>query len=428
MINTSFNVAGSNWWAPGVGSTGGAVNAPANPFANVSGNNMAPAGLRNSLLGLIQTADLLSQSLRYMQGIGSRNAGTPFQNQRPVSGNTDVLQIVSSGTNRLAQRDMTVDVQQIAQGQRNEGTARTATQNAREAGFTAGSHHLGIQIGERTFDISFTVSATDTVQSVHQRIANLVNNRNIGVQASVVTTGTGANAQSQLVLESRETGANQQFTITESRVGNAATVLDIANRTQEAQDAVFRVNRGFTGALQTSDTNEVNLGFGVTATLHGTGEAAVSFERDEIGQINAFRHMVNSFNNMMTEARNAFGAGSRLERDLNQVLRGQTGALRRVGINVGADGRMSIDENRMAAAAERGDLERFVSRERVGTQSGFMNRLTRIADQAARNPASFTAPQTRSGFGGGLNPNLNARQMMQFNRFMNMGMLFDSMF
>jgi flagellar capping protein FliD len=248
-----------------------------------------------------------------------------------------------------------------------------------------------------------------------------MNQRNTGVAASVQFNQQAGT--SQLVLESRETGANQGFSVLGAS-GSAAQTLGINNVTQEAQNAQFRVNRGFTGALQTSSSNEVSLGLGLSAELRETGTTEVTMSRNETRQINAFRHLVNSFNDLLANSRESLGSNSALERELSSVARSSSASLRRLGISVGNDGRMSIDERQMQKAAERGDLERFAERDRIGGNTGFMNRLSRVSENASRNPNSFARNDNTLNMGG---IQFSQMQMAQINRSLGMGMLFETM-
>lgn len=429
MINTNFNPNNANWWSgAGNNAAAGQASAPAagSPFG-ANNANTTPAQ-RESLLGLRRSAELLNESLNFMRGIGSRNSSSPMINRQAESSDTDVLTILAgAANNRSQQQNMSVEVIQLAQTQRNEGNALSSNTLASSAGFTVGNNQMSVTVGERQFDFNISISATDTVQDVQQRIASAVNARNIGVTASVnANQGQGTSA---LVLQSSESGRNNDdgpnFTVNSSQ-GNLANLLGAGNITQEAQNAEFRVNRGnLTGALQTSRSNDVSIGSGMRARLNETGTSEVALGRDETGQINAFRHMVNSFNGLVNSARESFGgSNSRLERELGGLARSSATALRRVGINMGQDGRMTIDEDRMAAAAENGDLERFANRDRVGGNSGFMNRLGRIAGNVNRNPASYMTPNVSEGFG----PNINFsnRQVSQLHSLVGMGMLFDT--
>jgi hypothetical protein len=316
--------------------------------------------------------------------------------------------------------DFSVEIIQTAAAQRNEGAAMEATALAVDEGFTAGSNQISINVGSQQFDFNFNVSATDTVRDVQQRMANAINARtDVPVQASV-----NFNAQagtSTLVLESAQTGVRQagqpNFTVT----GGAAELLEIDTVTQEAQNAEFRVNRGnVTGVLQTSRTNEVDLGQGITAQLRDVGTVEVTMARDELGQVNAFRNLVNQFNDLMEAAQDGNNRNAnRLERDLRTIAQANSAALGRAGITMNRNGFLSINETQMNAAAERGDLERLAT----GGSFGMMNRLDSVASGVIRNPASFvdrpdpTAQQ-----------NFNVFQATRMNMMGNMGLLFDSWF
>ncbi|MCL2217521.1 MAG: hypothetical protein FWB91_10965 [Defluviitaleaceae bacterium] len=436
------NVGNTNWWATGSGRNPGihrwqprSVREGGSLFgANQSGTSQAA---RNSVVQLRETSEALTRALNTIRGIGNTNS--PMQANRPVSGNTDALAIRSFDSNRLrgsGAADFNVEIVQLAQAQRHDGAALNSSARATESGFTAGAHHIAITVGDRQFDIHFNVSANDTNRDVQQRIASAINNRSdIAVTASVnlnAEAGTSA-----LVLQSSQTGINANtpagqpnFTVS-SLVGNAVSAAGVENISQHAQNAQFRVNRGFTGALQTSRANDVDLGFGIMAELREVGTVEVEMGRDIIAQQNAFRHMVNSFNNLVEAARSA-GNGSALASELGGIGRSFSSQLERIGISLNSEGRMQIDEARMAAAAESGELERFATRDGFN----FMSRLTRASEGVSRNPAVHVQQETAVGGAGGFDPanfmnagiNFTPMQSASMARFMNLGVLFDSLF
>jgi len=416
-INTNFNAGAPPMMLAGL--SGRSLMTRSNSFQ--AGRNQAQTGpaFRDAMLDIRQTADALRGAMRDMMGLG-QNQNSPFGSMFAVSGDTDILTIGNSG--RFIgdpNQAMSVEVLQLATQQRNEGTARTA--NAATP-LGVGNHQLSLTVGNQTFDINFQVGANDTNADVNRRIADAVNARNIGVTASVATEGTGDARTSALVLQSRETATS--FTAG----GNAAAALGVNTVTQEAQQAQFRVNRGeLTGALQTANTNNVNLGFGTTATLQATGTANITRERDELGQINAIRNMVNLFNDLVEVAQdNRAGAnGGRLERDLRSMIHTSQSQLARVGITTNAHGFLDINEERMREAAASGALETFA--QPGGAQSGFLGRVERMADRVGRNAPNFVGatPMNNADFDFA---NMSANWNNQFNNWMNAGMLFDSMF
>lgn len=427
-INNMLLGGDNSWWASGANrfqSTRGM------DFSGLGGmgfgDNMTTSGpdFRANLTNMRNNADRLQSALRSI--LGRHGANTPFGADRPVSGDDEIFTIRSADANRLRHvntDDFSVDVMQLAQAQQNAGTRHTANQRT---SLDAGSHHIGIRIGNQQFDINFTVGANDTNRDVQNRIATAINARNIGVTASVNTQ----DGQSSLVLESRETGianAGQPNFSVVSRQGNdpgsALNFLGISNITQQAQNAEFSVSRGgVQGAVQTSRSNDVNIGFGVELTLAGVGNAEITMERDTTGQQNALRSMVNAFNDMIQAARDS-GSNTRLERDLNRMARTFNTSLERVGIFMNRDGWMDINEERMARAAESGELEQFARGGRDGSGTGFIGSLGRLAENVSRNPQSFAVDPTQNQ--GRHNPRTNANLLNQFNRLVGMGMLFDT--
>ena len=422
----SFNNFNMNWWNNISGGNRNALVSGAGNNAN--GQNIANTSVafRSSVLSIGNSANSMVQSLNNLRGT-ARNTTSPFQATRPVAEKADVLDVRSFDANRLRSLNMSnfsVDVLQVAESQKNEGAALAANARATSSGFSAGAHRIAVTVGDRTFDVNFNVSSTDTNRDVQQRIASAINNTSgIGVRASV--TSDAAQGTSALVLQSAATGIAKEgqpnFTV-RSVTGNAVSAAGISEITREAQDAEFRVNRGSTGTLQTSRSNDVDLGFGIMAQLKAAGSTGLTMGKDETAQINAFRNMVNSFNGMMQAARDA-GSGSRMERELGGVARSFSSGLERIGITLNQDGFMRIDETRMNAAAASGELERFGTRDGVN----FMSRLSRFAEGVVRNPVSFVGAGNSSADLMNSGINFSPSQMSMLSRLTGVGSLFDTM-
>ena len=425
MINTNFNIqGGSSWWAMGANRTQmlRSLNNAQFGFSSGSNQSTSTTDLRNALVSARRGADTVHSVVNDLRR-GVNNAFTTME-----SSDTDVLTVNSSNRLSSTAGAMNVEVTQLAQNQRNEGNYLTSNELATEYGFEVGLNQISIEVGNRTFNFSFNVSATDTTRDVQDRIANAINVRSdVAVQASVTTNAESGT--SRLVFESTEPGVargNNQpnFTVT-SNTGNALSIVGGDTVTQQARNAEFRVNRttsnGNTiqGALQTSRTNDVQLGFGVSATLESTGAAEIRTARDNTGQQNVLRRMVNGLNDMV-EAANGAGGNNRLQRELSNLARSSASALERIGITRNSEGFFRIDETRMANAAESGEVDRFISSASSGSSS-FMNRVDRIASDVNRRPETMLGQDTDR-FGGS-RPN---RWTNQLNQMMGFGMLFDT--
>ncbi|MCL2355550.1 MAG: hypothetical protein FWC70_00135 [Defluviitaleaceae bacterium] len=101
-------------------------------------------------------------------------------------------------------------------------------------------------------------------------------------------------------------------------------------------------------------------------------------------QLQAVRRVVNSFNDMLSSAREYGGRSvTRLERELASIVRDNPDELRQMGITVNRDGSVRMNHSRVRAAAERGDISRIVN------NSGFVNSLAATVGTVRSNPTPF---------------------------------------
>lgn len=268
-----------------------------------------------------------------------------------------------------------VEVSQTAQAQVNSGQALTAS--GRDV--ATGNFAFSIEQGGRTFDFNINVLASDTNESIQRRMAAAINQRNIGVTASVETTAaSGGNpATSALNLTASNTGTNAAFSIVD-RTGNLAATLGVDTTDQQARNAVFSLNGG---PNRSSQTNEVFLAPGVNATLRDVGTTTITFNRDTDTAVRAATEFVASINSAMSINAPRGSGAERFVADLAQMNRTNSAALSRVGINVGNDGRLSINQDALQRAAGDGSLERLLG----SSDSAFNVRAERIATNAARS-------------------------------------------
>jgi len=374
-------------------------------------NNMAGQGFPQLNFGdaqyvtdIRESASALSSSLRELSG--------PAWNQRTVtSSNTDVMTVAFSGNRPNSVSSMTVNVDQVARGQRNESVSVRSTDRYEGQ---SGTNTIAISIGGKTTNISANINSTDSNITAQRKMADAINNAGIGVRATVVTDSE--TNTSSLRLESVNTGTDPRnsFTVSDVR-GNFAEQTNIRQMTSAGQDAIYRVNGG---EAQTSRTNTVNLGNGVTATLRQESNESVTVApgRDQNAARNAINDMVRSYNNLFSAAAentNDPRAQNLASRLLN-TARIYAGSLNEIGINFDNSGRMRIDNERMNQAMQSGRLETFFT-ENSGRNFGFTNQMGRLADNVSRNPANFV---TNSLFGGNLSGNFGYSgfgNLMQFN-------------
>lgn len=385
---------------------------PINTNFGVSGNMMLN---RNTGLGNMrgpgatimspnqQTNDMIHQkvtrSVRFLHNAENRamglrvaidSLGAAFAPSTAVSSNTDALKINSFTGSNLT--ELEVHVHQIATAQRNEGVGLN-----RHVPFTDyGTFEFEIEVDGETRRLSFNVGENETLtnQQFQQRMANTINNANIGLTASVTADGQ----TSSLNIVTRTTGAGEdnepRFTLTDI-TGNAVELTGISNIAQEGQNALFTVG---SGEQQSSDTNTVSLGNGINATLVEATDpeepVVISLGQNNVAMQNSVRLLVNQFNALLETARdNAADRNTRsLLRQIEAAGRMSRRALADIGIVVGENGALSINAERMQTAAENGSLERFFTGGTTSQPNSFVSRITRISDNIIRNPMRHVSP------------------------------------
>jgi flagellar capping protein FliD len=394
---------------------------------------MSPSGANNQLNAMLMSAARfvhnappraaqLQATLTNVQSVINRLGAVPS--------NTDVVQVRSFTGQTIPETSVRVD--QIAQPQRNTGTDLRA--DARD--MPAGTFRFEIEVDGETHTISFTTTEDLTNRAFQQRMADAINDAEIGINASVTTT----NNRSVLNLATETTGAREngepRFTIRDID-GNAVEAMGIDNISQEAQDAIFAISGGDT---QTSATNDIDLGGGLAVTLVGTSEEPVTFSagRDAAGMRLSVRNFVNQFNALLEAAReNGSDLRTRqLVRELESIVRRSRRSLQEIGVTMNQNtGLLTINESALQTASENGAIERLLG-EHNGHPSAFVRAMTRITDNVRTNPTRHISPHAARfpGFHVALNAVANGNSLANepatpFDAFMlndMMGSLFNS--
>lgn len=325
---------------------------------------------------------------------------------RDVTGRTsdaDVATVTVDNARTIAAvppRDTSIDVRQVAVAQVNRGDAVDS-----RAPMLAGEFSFEIEARGRTHVFNINVTDEDNNATVQQRMMAAINAADIGVTATRENVGVGDGATTRLTLTANQTGTDAAFAVRDVDGGTLASMMGVATATTEAQNAVFSINQG---AERQSQTNEISLAAGVTATLTGEGRTDITFGRSAEDLVSSVTNLVGALNSAMRDVNAGAGRGNaRFVSDLHGLNRTFEMSLARVGIDVLENGQLAINQNRLQAAAQDGRLERMFE-----SNLGFAGRAGRIADNAAssrhyRNtppPVNVTAPNTNFDFSNINNP------------------------
>lgn len=168
------------------------------------------------------------------------NRPSLFGSRTATSSNESALGV--SATSAAAPGTYTFDVVTVARAHQmaTVGNA-SSTQNL-------GAGALNIQVGGGVTTTLTFASGSSSLDNV----ASAINGANLGLSASVVNSGSGANPF-RLIVTSNATGTASAVTVTGS--GDLGTALGAFSTTQAAADAVVRVGSGGSAVPVTQSTN-----------------------------------------------------------------------------------------------------------------------------------------------------------------------------
>ena len=385
-----------------------------------SGFKLDGSNAANEAKDYLTTIKSASQTMRSALGSLTGTARNPaFMQFTPASSDTEKLTLDTSGAWPGAQvARMNINIDQLAERQVNQGTALTADANVGGEGV----FEFAVQNNGNTYQFSIATTEQDTNRSLQDKIAAAINERDIGVTASVAQNTS--NNTSALTIQSSNTGVANQFTVTDT-VGDAISRAGVGAVTQQAQDAVYRINNS---EQRTSSSNTIDLGSGIKANmLKASGDTIeVSMQADTTRAFGALNDFVRSYNDLITAAKgNDTTRALQLNYQLARTTNTYAASLNRIGVNLGTDGLMSINQDRLNSAASSGELQRFFNDGRH-SNFGFANRMTNLANDINTSPMKFTDLSSLGVFNTTNNP-YSPVQTLRYNQAYNSG-LFLNMF
>ena len=351
--------------------------------------------------------------------------GSSFRVKTMTSSDNETLSVNYVGSIFNRPGNTTVKINQLASGQKNEGTKLQANENFGSIGGT--DQQFKIEMDGKTTILAVKVKSTDTNEQVQQKMADAINSAGIGVKASVVSDAE--NKTSALNIEAVNTGADakSKFSITDMVGSELVAKTGAGTVTKDAQNALYSVNGG---PERSSKTNTLDLGGGLNVTFKKASDKEITISQgmDIEYAKSAVKDLVMSYNDIYIEAlkNSSDPKAESLATRLLNVSKMYAGTLSEIGVGFDKDGKMTINEDQFNKAAENGKLEKFFT-DNSGKNYGFTYQLGKLADNVSRNTSNFV---TKSIFGNNLMENFSytgAGNMLSYN-YMNSGWLFDYLY
>ena len=366
-------------------------------YSGMTASQLYQSGLSNFTGSYFNSELYQSSGLSYVQGLKSGSSalksavsalsnGSAFRQQSIVSSDDTVLTVSDAGSKYSATpAASSISVEQIAQGQVNEGTAL----NAQAVVGQSGVHTFAIEVGGKTQELSISVNAGDSNQTMQEKMAVAINGAGLGLTAKVGVTG----GKSTLSISSGGIGDTTENRFLLSDVsGNAVARTGGDSVKQEAQNAIYRLNGG---EAQTSTSNTVEIGGGYKATLKKASEGDVAISKgidqeNAMTKLNAFVEAYNSLYKTAAEQGDTDEKAYGLFKQMLSTTKTYLGSLTSLGVTFDEDGRMGINESVAKAALADGSAERFFT-DGAGRNYGFAGQISNLADRVNRNTSQYVS-------------------------------------
>lgn len=261
--------------------------------------------------------------------------------------------------------------------------------------FAAGEYSFDLQVQDLTYQFEFGVNATDTVTDTQQKIARLINQADIGLNAQLLTDGLGNSAIS---ITSDATGIRgisptifhiQSQNSSDASDSNTELVstLGLDRVTQYPANAVYSVN----GTTATSVSNEVTIDNNYVLTFFDTtGKAPVtiSMNTDTDAIADSIGELIGGYNNMISvtanDANEHFEGNEKLKKDFAGIAKSYNHLLNENGLSVTDNGTIAVDRDAIISAADNGTLGDIFS-----GLNAFKQAVQKKAEDISLNPMDY---------------------------------------
>ena len=332
-------------------------------------------GLKNTIasLGGMEEEDLL-------------NKKTAFSSDKSIATATFVGEL-SEGEEAPT---LELSVEALAKPQVNMGRFLPGSE---PVGLFPDTYSFDIHINDLNYEFQFKIREGDTNLDVQERLARLINNASIGLNASVQSSETDSDS-AYLRIASDATGlkdgSSTQFLLSEdhsSKASGAIGYLGIDYMTQGASNARFTVN----GEAVSTASNNFTIGKMYEVTLQGTGAEGTS---TKIGlktdveslqeNLNTLVRGYNDFLRVASEYTVSHPGSNRLVGEMSSLTRHYAEGLTGSGISINLDGSLELNPEAFRSSVAEGDASRNLSAVKDFTQS-----LLRKTDQVSLNPMEY---------------------------------------
>ena len=282
-----------------------------------------------------------------------------------------------------------LSVAQLASPQTNVGHALKSDDRV---SLPPDSYSFDLSINDFNYEFQFQLKEEDTNKEVQERLQRLINNADIGIEASILEDTDG---NSSLKLTSTASGKVGDrdifFHISDENTSMTRGIVDYLGMNRlatPAQNALFEIN----GIERTATSNTFSVEKAYEVTLQGLstdpGDVTQIGLKNDVDSLSENIHaLADSYNQFVKDISNAPGAhakSSQLLTELSYITRHYAPNLDALGLNFEQDGTLQVDDDKLQTAAADDN-----AKENFGDVKDFANAMLRKSNQISLNPMEY---------------------------------------
>ncbi len=352
-------------------------------------------GIKNATISLAST----------VKELNTNDNTSVFKGQILVSDQPDVVDISVLEGAVVPNDDLPLDIEvtSLSSPQENSGSFVPSSENS----LLDGQYTFTIGVEENMYSFQFNVTREATNLELQKKLSDFINKTSIGVKTNIVrdTEADMSRLDLHAVASGHALDQSVSFTLEDVRYPEDAskgiisyfglnhvasypknTSFSINGKSKEVRGRSYLYNNSLTLAIKSISDTPVHV-------AHVTDQAPI---------VEKVYTLVNKYNDIFTfvnEKQPNNHRSKKLLYDLGNTMRRFSSTLAKCGITVSHDGTLSVDEERLPAAASDGSLEKLFSPEEE-LSTALLKRLSDIS----LNPLEYLQKTVVT------YPNLNARK------------------
>ena len=316
--------------------------------------------------------------------IGGLEEDAIFNQKTAYSSDADIAEVVGQPDEEA--EAVTLRVNRLATPQENKGKFIPED----DMGLAPGSYSFDVATQSSNYELQFTIGDNDTNKDVQARLARLVNNFKLGLNASVEEDGAGNTA---LVIRSKSVGDRGEggghFTVSDENTSQRSGIVDylgIRTPSDPGTDAAYSVN----GKHFTSQSNDVKLEQGYELKLKSAApgtDVTIGYKPDLESMKDNIVSLAGSYNDFLRATAEYIDRQPRtslLVNDMKNSSATYTKMLQNMGVEQAEDGTLNVDSERLTESLKTGDPQ-----EELDALKDFTKSALRRANQIQINPMDY---------------------------------------